>query len=59
VVDSEVEMVAADGQWVFPASEPRMEGIKALQLRWISLHERDSIDDEAFLAVKPPGRREC
>lgn len=31
------------------------DAIKALQLRWISLHEKDSINAEAFLIVRTSG----
>lgn len=33
-----------------------IEGIRTLQLRWISLHEKDSINTEAFLTVNMSGR---
>jgi hypothetical protein len=46
VVESEVELVAADRH--LPERERRIEGIGTLQLRWISLHEKDSINAEAF-----------
>jgi hypothetical protein len=46
VVYSEVEVVAADGH--IPAGERRIDGVRALQLRWISLRERGRIDAEAF-----------
>jgi len=41
-----VELVAADRHLL--EQERRIEGIRTLQLRWISLHEKDSINTEAF-----------
>jgi hypothetical protein len=39
-------VMAADRH--IPACERRIDGIKALQLRWISLRERGRINAEAF-----------
>jgi hypothetical protein len=50
VVHRKVEVVAADGH--IPARERRIDGIRALQLRWISLRQRGSIDAEAFFTEK-------
>jgi hypothetical protein len=53
VVDSEVEMVAADRH--IQARERRIDGIRALQLRRTSLPERGSIDAEAFFTEMASG----